>query len=122
VFTSSLALLSRGAGTWGVDDLLFPSSSPPRKAMEFDSLLRSFVHGQHAEIHNPLTHRILSRDLPQAIAQFCVTYDCSLKIFYCFLKTSFNKLQRDTVSRSVKSFNELNYAAFSFSAGREPAL
>lgn len=56
------------------------------------------------------------------IAQSCVTYDCLLKIFYCFLKISFNKLQRDTVIRPAKLFNKLNYLAFSFSAGKEPVL
>lgn len=45
-----------------------------------------------------------------------------LKIFYCFLKISFNKLQRDTVSRPAELFNKLNYLALSFSAGGEPVL
>lgn len=51
-------------GSWhqGVDvksHLLFSAHSPPWKVMQFDSLIRSFVHGQecrHAEIYNPLTH------------------------------------------------------------------
>lgn len=53
-------------GSWhqGVDVksyLLFSAHSPPWKVMEFDSLIRSFVHGQecrHAEIYNPSTRKV----------------------------------------------------------------